>query len=312
MISYAEQELLESIVKNTSRSLQDIYTVLGKVYDDELALDLNIQAAGYSGIKEKAANCLFETGNVPPLLGVMERAKRWGMLQAKTALNVNTGYMANMLAKEERLRRSDMQKATQKLEICGKESETIAREFLNLEEKNIRILQNYCRKKEKKSAKNVADARQNEGAVGGRERLAHHVNLARHRVGIGLGNVGLRECVVDFSENGRSGKKTGRKLFRDFDAIGPARDGRFNRSRQQSGNETLDLSDFKKPQTGDGRLAYFDFSVVKRNAHFALAERMQQKSGALRIDSAKVVDPVGRLLRFEGLHLRMYKNWPDF
>ena len=153
-ISYAEQELLETIVKNTSRSLQDIYTVLGKVYDDELALDLNIQAAGYSGIKEKAANCLFETGNVPPLLGVMERAKRWGMLQAKTALNVNTGYMANMLAKEERLRRSDMQKATQKLEICGKESETIAREFLNLEEKNIRILQNYCRKKEKKSAKN--------------------------------------------------------------------------------------------------------------------------------------------------------------
>ena len=123
MISYAEQELLETIVKNTSRSLQDIYTVLGKVYDDELALDLNIQAAGYSGIKEKAANCLFETGNVPPLLGVMERAKRWGMLQAK-------------------------------LEICGKESETIAREFLNLEEKNIRILQNYCRKKEKKSAKN--------------------------------------------------------------------------------------------------------------------------------------------------------------
>ena len=75
MISYAEQELLETIVKNTSRSLQDIYTVLGKVYDDELALDLNIQAAGYSGIKEKAANCLFETGNVPPLLGVMERAK---------------------------------------------------------------------------------------------------------------------------------------------------------------------------------------------------------------------------------------------
>lgn len=34
MISYAEQELLETIVKNTSRSLQDIYTVLGKVYDD--------------------------------------------------------------------------------------------------------------------------------------------------------------------------------------------------------------------------------------------------------------------------------------
>lgn len=111
-------------------------------------------AAGYSGIKEKAANCLFETGNVPPLLGVMERAKRWGMLQAKTALNVNTGYMANMLAKEERLRRSDMQKATRSWKFAEKSLKRLPGNFLNLEEKNIRILQNYCRKKEKKSAKN--------------------------------------------------------------------------------------------------------------------------------------------------------------
>ena len=72
------------------------------------------------------------------------------------------------------------------------------------------------------------------------------------------------------------------------------------------------MSDFKKPQTGDGRLAYFDFSVVKRNAHFALAERMQQKSGALRIDSAKVVDPVGRLLRFEGLQEYLFEFLENF
>ncbi len=83
----------------------------------------------------------------------MERAKRWGMLQAKTALNVNTGYMANMLAKEERLRRSDMQKATQKLEICGKESETIVREFLNLEEKEYSDFAELLSEKRKKECK---------------------------------------------------------------------------------------------------------------------------------------------------------------
>ncbi len=53
MISYAEQELLETIVKNTSRSLQDIYTVLGKVYDDELALDLNIRRQAIPGSKKR-------------------------------------------------------------------------------------------------------------------------------------------------------------------------------------------------------------------------------------------------------------------
>ena len=51
---------------------------------------------------------------------------------------------------------------------------------------------------------------------------------------------------------------------------------------------------------------------MKRNAHFALAERMQQKSGALRIDSAKVVDPVGRLLRFEGLQEYLFEFLENF
>ena len=76
VISYAEQKILEDIVKNTSRSLQDIYMVLGKVYDDDLALDLNRQAAGYSGMKERAAKCLFDTGLVPPPLGGKKVWKR--------------------------------------------------------------------------------------------------------------------------------------------------------------------------------------------------------------------------------------------
>ena len=143
MISYAEQKLLEDIVKNTSRSLQDIYMVLGNVYDEELALDLNRQAAGYSGIKEKAAKYLFDTGLVPPPIGVLERAKRWGTLQAKTALNINTGYVAQMLAKEEKERRREMEKMLREAEICGKTSEKLVKEFLDLEEKNIQVLQKY-------------------------------------------------------------------------------------------------------------------------------------------------------------------------
>ena len=48
-----------------------------------------------------------------------------------------------------------MQKATQKLEICGKESETIAREFLNLEEKNIRIFAELLSEKKKRVQKRI-------------------------------------------------------------------------------------------------------------------------------------------------------------
>lgn len=150
LISYAEQKILEDIVKNTSRSLQDIYMVLGKVYDDDLALDLNRQAAGYSGMKERAAKCLFDTGLVPPPLGVLERARRWGTLQARTAFNINTGYVAELLAKEEKERKESMEKTVRQAEICGKTSEKLVKEFLVLEEKNIQILQAYREVQEEK------------------------------------------------------------------------------------------------------------------------------------------------------------------
>ena len=143
MISYSEQKLLESIVKNSTESLQDIHTVLGKVYDDELALDLNRQAAGYSSLKERAARRLLDTGIVPAPVGVLDRAKRWGVLKAKTALNINTGYVAGMLAEDEEGRRHDMEQAVREMQVFGQTSCELAEEFLDFEEKSIRILKTY-------------------------------------------------------------------------------------------------------------------------------------------------------------------------
>ncbi len=64
----------------------------------------------------------------PPLLGVMERAKAVGNAAGEDGIKVQIpDIWQNMLQKKNGFRRSDMQKATQKLEILRKESETIAR-----------------------------------------------------------------------------------------------------------------------------------------------------------------------------------------
>lgn len=144
MISYAEQKLLENIVKSSTESLQDIHTLLGKVYDEELALDLNRQAAAYSGWKEKASGYLLETGIVPEPVGILERTRRWGTLQAKTALNVSTGYIAGMLVKDEEERLKTMEKAAGENGVYGETACRFAKEFMDMEEKNIRILKTYC------------------------------------------------------------------------------------------------------------------------------------------------------------------------
>ena len=144
MVSYSEQKLLECIVHKSTESLQDIHMMLGKVYDRELALELNRQAVGYSRLKEQASVQLLNTGIVPVPVSVLERARRWGILQARTAWNVNTGYVAGMLARDEENRRQDMEQAVRRMQVCGKASCELAEEFLDFEEKSIHILKTYC------------------------------------------------------------------------------------------------------------------------------------------------------------------------
>lgn len=144
MISYSEQKLLENIVKSSGESLQDIHTLLGKVYDEELALDLNRQAVGYSGWKEKAAGYLLETGIVPEPAGILERTRRWGFLQARTALNVSTGYIAQMLVKDEEERMKHMEETLWESGVYGEETSKFAEAFMDMEAENIRILKTYC------------------------------------------------------------------------------------------------------------------------------------------------------------------------
>ena len=144
MISYSEQKLLKNIVKNSAQSLQDIHTLLGKVYDEELALDLNRQAAALSSMKERASKKLLETGIVPEPMGILERTRRWSSLQVKTALNVNTGYIAGMLAKDEELRFHDMEQAVRESSVYGQTTCELANEFMDFEANSIRILKTYA------------------------------------------------------------------------------------------------------------------------------------------------------------------------
>lgn len=77
MITNAEQEILCGICKESKTALLDIHTILSKVYDDELALDLNLQAARYSRLEEKAADSLREKGLADTALKLGDRTKRW-------------------------------------------------------------------------------------------------------------------------------------------------------------------------------------------------------------------------------------------
>lgn len=143
MITWKEQEILEEVYLGSRKAQMDIQAVLGKVYNDELALDLNSQAAGYSRIQERAEDVLLDSGMIPVSMGIMERARRWAGIQAATALNISTGHIASLIQETEK---ESVQKVTQSMEgasVLTSDAYSIGEEFQKFGRQNLKILNAY-------------------------------------------------------------------------------------------------------------------------------------------------------------------------
>jgi len=144
MISQSEQEVLEEICKNSKEALFDIHTLIGKVYDEELVMDLNRQAAKYSRIQEKAANGLLDTGVIPAPISILDRTRRWAALQANTALNVSTGHIADMVVKDKAQRIRSLEETVKENTVISAMSYELAEEFIGFEQESMKKLKIYC------------------------------------------------------------------------------------------------------------------------------------------------------------------------
>lgn len=143
MITQSEQEILSEISNSSRHALLDIHTVMGKVYDDDLALDLNLQAARYSRIEEKAADSLLAKGKFPAPISFAEKTKRWASMQANTALNVSTPHVAGMMIGKAEERLDDIKRIVEENAVIHNMVYEIAEEFMGFEEESIRILKSY-------------------------------------------------------------------------------------------------------------------------------------------------------------------------
>lgn len=143
MITLKEQEILEEIYQGSRRAQMDIQAVLGKVYDDELALDLNTQAAGYSRIQERAEDTLLNAGMIPETIGIMERTRRWAGIQASTALNISTGHIASLIQETEKENLRRVSKAMEESSVLTSDAYSLGEEYRAFEQQNLKILNSY-------------------------------------------------------------------------------------------------------------------------------------------------------------------------
>ena len=65
MLTEADRSLLNEVYRSSKAGVDAVHTVIAKVYDDDLALDLNRLAYEYSRIGERASSRLYENGFWP-------------------------------------------------------------------------------------------------------------------------------------------------------------------------------------------------------------------------------------------------------
>ena len=143
MLTNADLAVLNEAYRSSRKGVETINTVISKVYDDDLALDLNRQAVHFLAFEDKAAEEIRKASERPEGALAVEKAASWTALQAGTLLNTSTGHVAELMIEGNAKGITDLMKAVKKNQEAKREYCELAEELMDFEEKNIECLKNY-------------------------------------------------------------------------------------------------------------------------------------------------------------------------
>ena len=143
MLTEADRKVLNEVYRNSRTGMKAIHSVIGKVYDDDLALDLNRLAYQYARIGEKASGKLYENGFKPEEEGALNKAVMWGSIQLNTLTDISTEHIAELMIQGSTRGMTEMTRVARDNIACGKFSTELAGELVSFEEKSIQRLKAY-------------------------------------------------------------------------------------------------------------------------------------------------------------------------
>ena len=133
----ADRAVLDESYRNTRMGREAINVIIGKVEDDDLALDLNRQACKFIQMEEKFQKEYQKAKETPPEEGFVNRTMLWGGIQMNTLLNASTEHLADMMIQGNTKGITELMKVVKKNKSVQKEYYEMAQELMDFEEKNI-------------------------------------------------------------------------------------------------------------------------------------------------------------------------------
>lgn len=150
MLTNADLAVLNEAYRSSRKGVETINTVISKVYDDDLALDLNRQAVHFLAFENKAAEEIRKASEQPEAASAVGKAAAWTALQAATLMNTSTGHVAELMIEGNAKGITDLMKTVKKNQEAKREYCELAEELMDFEEKNIECLKNYLDESGKK------------------------------------------------------------------------------------------------------------------------------------------------------------------
>ena len=138
-----EVSLYQEIQRNTEMAMKAIDTISDKIYDDALAMQMSRQSIRYSELHNEASRQLVEAKAQNYLGSALADVVLKTGLRYNTMLNTSTGRIAELMIKNSTNGILEMEKALKHNEGAGERPVALAKQLIELEEKNVARLKSY-------------------------------------------------------------------------------------------------------------------------------------------------------------------------
>ena len=138
-----EAAVYREVQRNTEMAMKAIDTISGKVYDDDLALQISRQSLKYAELYNEASRQLMEGKAERYQSNALTDAMLKTGIHYNTLLNTSTGHIAEMMIKGSNEGILEMEKVLRHNENAGERPTALARQLIDFEESNIRSLKDY-------------------------------------------------------------------------------------------------------------------------------------------------------------------------
>lgn len=144
MLTESDRAVLDENYRACAMGTEAINTIIQKVTDEKLALELNRQACKYTNLARKVTDKLAREYETPR--GQMtEKTKLWAGLQLGTLKDTSNEHVAELMIRGNAMAMTDMMKVVKKNKSAKKEYCELAEEIMDFEEKCIETLKTYLK-----------------------------------------------------------------------------------------------------------------------------------------------------------------------